>query len=159
MATFWILEFSGSTREGKKKKKIEKNFKQSSYYLPTLVAPNAVCIDLLVGWSTQPFKFIGKGLVCFEHGISSRLAWRLPYTYFLLLTGTCTRPQAAHCDPFSSRFHLTDIASMCSQLQQKHSLHTDGTLMAPLAGFRVHQGTQKTGENSVAVSGCHSKSL
>ena len=40
--------------------KIEKNFKQSSHYLPTLLAPNAVCIDLLAGWSIQSFKFIGK---------------------------------------------------------------------------------------------------
>ena len=108
--------------------------------------------------SLKTIKNEKKGLVLHWTWDLFQAGLTLPYTCFLLLTGTCTSPQAAYCDPFSSRFHLADIASMCSQLQQKYSLHTDQTLMAPLAGFRVHQGTMNTEENEWAASGCHSES-
>lgn len=77
---------------------------------------------------------------------------------FLLLAGTHIRPQAAHCNPFSSRFFLADIASMCSQLQQKHSLHIAWTLKVPLAGFKVYQSTMHTEETKWDVSSCHNNS-
>ena len=55
-------------------------------------------------------------------------------------------------------FFLADIASMCSQLQQKYSLHIDQTLMVPLAGFKVYQSTMHTEETKWDVSSCHSDS-
>lgn len=50
------------------------------------------------------------------------------------------------------------MASMCSQLQQKCSLHTDQTLMVSLAGVKVHQGTMHTEENKWDAGDCHSDS-
>lgn len=78
----------------------------------------------------------------------------LSYTCFLLLAGTCTRPQAAYCDPFSSRFYLAGIACMCSHLQQKYSLHFDRTLRYPWQGSRFTgvPHTQRTsGMQAVAI--------
>lgn len=162
VAIFWTLGVFGSTFEGQH---LFKGKKGEHWKKFSIVFTLFICwlfqhqvLNLLTGRATLVYIRKGKGLVSgIECGVpfSDGLTWCS--ICFLPLAGTCTRPQAAHCDPFSSRFHLADFASMYSHYS-KNTVYTSIKLWwHPRQGSKFTRVPDTEG-NETDARICHKKS-